>query len=195
MTTLDRLGNIAAGIAIAAISSSAGLLDDLTAKTGLSATVLLLITIAAFIAVALGVVGYMSMREVSDSETYRTVCRTTMDRDLATIRKRVPHTVPRKVNLHQTSGCKDAIHINDGRRFKVVDREEEFKATADRVRKDGSRAGDREFETGIREANPHQKPSRWHVLWLTSREAKLMERQVAQAASESGVHTNTHAEA
>lgn len=188
---LDRLGNIGAGIAIAVLSSSAGMLDDLTAKTGLSATVLLLIAIAAFIAVALLVLGIMSMQEVDGDDNYRTACRKTMDRDLATIRKQVPHALPRQVTYLQTSGCKDAIHINDGRRFKVIDREDVFKATADRVRKDGTRAGDREFETGIRESNPHQKPSRWHVLWMTSREARLMERQVAEAALESGVHTNT----
>jgi len=188
---LDRLGNIAAGIAIAAIASSAGLLDDLTVKTGFSATVLLLITIAAFIAVALAVLGIMSMQEVDASDNYRTACRKTMDRDLATIRKQVPHALPRQVTYLQTSGCKNAIHINDGRRYKVADREDVFKATAERVRKDGTRAGDREFETGIREANPHQKPSRWHVLWMTSREARLMERQVEEAAIEAGVHTNT----
>jgi hypothetical protein len=186
----ERIYSAAGALALAAIASSAGLLDDLTSRTGLSATVLLLITLAVIIGIALTAVGVMSMQEVSDTEDYRTACRSTMNRDIKKARRQVPHaTQPR--NLISSSGTKDYLTHPTERRYKVVDRAEFFQQTAEAVRAAGIKAADQEFDHGVTSINPHQQPSRWHVLWMTSKEARLMERQALRAASADAVHTNT----
>ncbi|MES2685703.1 MAG: hypothetical protein V4706_02715 [Pseudomonadota bacterium] len=194
---INKLLNSAAALAIAVIASASGALDELTQRTGLSATVLLLITLAVVFGLALAfmaVAGYLSMREVADSETYRTASKTTMQADIRKARSLVPHAVPRspvELAANHAPGALGA-HINTSRRHTVIDRSELFRQTAESVRAAGKKAADHDFDTGFTTINPHQPATRWAVLWMTSREARLMERQAERAGALTAVHTNTH---
>lgn len=170
-SAIDKLWGAAGAVAIAAIASSANLLDNLTQRSGLNATVLLLITLALVIVVILAVmatVAWLSMQEVNDADNapYRTICKSTMAHDI----KRARSTVP------------DA----PGRRHKTISRSDEFSATAAAVRAAGVRAADLEFDHGTKSINPHKAPSR---------EARLMERHAMRVGAEQAVHTRTHMEA
>lgn len=173
-TTLDRLLGAAGALVIAVVASSADLLDNLTRRTGLDATVLLLITLALVIVAMVAIAALMAWRQMGEDVEYRTICKTTMAHSVKRARASVPEA--------------------PGLRHKTTRRRDEFDLTAAAVRAAGTRAADLEFDRGTPSINPHQAPSRWAVLWATSREIRLMERaedRAAPRAAQQAVHTRT----
>lgn len=122
MTRLaHNLQGAVGALLLTALVTASSLLDDLTLRTGLSATLILLVCIGLLLLAALAVLAWMAVHEVNDSETYRTASKAQLTADITKARRTVPHATPNKANFVMTSGCKDFLP-NTSRRFTVVPR-------------------------------------------------------------------------
>lgn len=189
---------LVAGLAYA----GSGILDRLSEITGLTALMLLAATVLTVLALGLVIVAWMARQDLlqEDSVDYRTADKHALARDLRRIRAGKP---ARPLNLLQASSSVDFLKPgSEGRRFKTIERPDQvngrvvqFARTAEQVRAAGVMAAVRELAHGVKGVNPHQQPSRWHVLWQTSYERRLMDTDAAEIMHPDHVHARAQVEA